>query len=40
MSSLMMDAKVSFVVEEAVLLADGTKRDQDQPPQVAQAACA
>jgi len=36
----MMDAKASFVVEEAVLLAEGTERDQNQPPQVARAACA
>ena len=36
----MMDAKVSFVVEEAVLLAEGTERDQDQPPLVVWAVCA
>ena len=36
----MMDAKVSFVVAEAVLLAEGTERQLNQPPQVMRAAYA
>ena len=34
----MMDAKVSFVVAEAVLVAEGTEQQLNQPPQVVRAA--